>query len=72
MSDGLPCGLFFRVSQVQQLTARGRTAIYADLASGRLHSIRAGRARLVPRAALLEYAARLVEDAPDDASEAED
>jgi excisionase family DNA binding protein len=56
MSDGLPPGLFFKVAQVQKLTARGRTAIYADLASGRLRSVRAGRSRLISRSDLLAYA----------------
>jgi excisionase family DNA binding protein len=58
-TDGLPPGLFFKVEDVQALCRRGRTAVYADLAAGRLASIRVGRSRLVPRAALLAYAARL-------------
>ena len=36
----------------------GRTAVYAEIAAGRLRSIKVGRRRLVPASAIAEYASR--------------
>lgn len=60
--QGLPPGLFFKIAQVGELTARGKTALYADIAAGRLQTITAGRARLVSRQALVDYARLLEQD----------
>ena len=40
--------------------ATGRTTIYALMASGELRSVKIGRSRRVPAAALEEYVTRLV------------
>jgi len=36
----------------------GRSAVYAELAAGRLRSLKIGRRRLVPSAAIAEYVSR--------------
>lgn len=33
----------------------GRSRLYSEIASGRLHSVKAGRRRLVPASAIAEY-----------------
>jgi excisionase family DNA binding protein len=43
----------------------GRTTVYALMARGELRSVKIGRSRRVPAAALEEYVTRLVSDTPD-------
>lgn len=46
----------------------GRTTVYALMASGELRSVKIGRSRRVPAAALEEYVGRLVGQRPTDAA----
>ena len=48
--------------------ATGRTTIYALMATGELQSVKIGRSRRIPAAALEEYVAKLVDARPDDAA----
>ena len=57
--------LLLTVEQAGQVLAIGRTAVYALVGSGVLASVRIGRSRRIPLAALQDYVTRL---AVDDAS----
>lgn len=46
----------------------GRTTVYALMASGELRSVKIGRSRRVPAAALDEYVGKLVGARPNDAA----
>ena len=41
-----------------RLLSIGRSALYGELAAGRLRSVKVGRRRLVPSGAIAEYVAR--------------
>jgi excisionase family DNA binding protein len=57
--------LLLTVEQAGQVLAIGRTAVYALLGSGVLASVRIGRSRRIPLAALKDYVTRLaINDAP--------
>lgn len=51
--------LMYRVDEAALALRLSRTAIYELIRSGRLRSVRSGRRRLIPVAALGEYLARL-------------
>ena len=53
--------LLLSVDDVCALTGLGRTSIYGELRAGRLASVKVGRRRLVPRAALDAW----IEELPD-------
>ena len=56
--------LLLTVEQAGQALAIGRTAVYALLGSGVLASVRIGRSRRIPLAALQDYVTRLsIDDA---------
>jgi len=47
--------LLLDVPEVMAALKLSRTAVYGEMASGRLRSIKAGRRRLVPHGALVAY-----------------
>jgi excisionase family DNA binding protein len=51
--------LLFRPEQAAAKLATGRTTVYALLASGELQSVKIGRCRRIPAAALEAYVAKL-------------
>jgi excisionase family DNA binding protein len=53
--------LLFTPEQAATKLATGRTTVYALMASGELRSVKIGRSRRVPVAALEEYVGRLVQ-----------
>ncbi|MBF8194582.1 helix-turn-helix domain-containing protein [Nonomuraea sp. K274] len=49
----------YRVTDVMRMLRMGRTVIFAQMRDGRLRSVRQGRARLIPAAAIRDYIALL-------------
>ena len=58
----------FRVKEIQGILGIGQTMAYRLIYSGKLRSVRVGRAIRVPRAAIDEYIARLEEAANEGAA----
>jgi excisionase family DNA binding protein len=48
----------YRVEEAAEALRLSRSAVYELIRSGRLHSIKEGRRRLIPVGALTEYVAR--------------
>ncbi|MBA3852233.1 MAG: excisionase family DNA-binding protein [Chloroflexi bacterium] len=46
------------VDEAAKLLGIGRSALYGELAAGRLRSVKVGRRRLVPSGAIAEYVSR--------------
>ncbi|MGD9990117.1 helix-turn-helix domain-containing protein [Pseudonocardia sp.] len=55
----------YRVPDVMALLSLGRSTLYEELRSGRLRSVRVGRVRLIPAAAIADYIALLEQEAGD-------
>ena len=53
----------YRVVDAMIVLSLGRTAIYEQIRSGRLHSVTQGRTRLIPASAIAEYIALLEREA---------
>lgn len=53
----------YEVPEVMQMLRMGRTVIYELIRSGRLRSVKEGRARRIPAAAVREYIALLEQEA---------
>lgn len=53
----------YRVPDAMRLLSMSRSVIYEQLRSGRLRSVRQGRARLIPDTAIREYIALLEAEA---------
>jgi excisionase family DNA binding protein len=51
--------LFYKPDEAAAKLSRGRTKVFAAMATGELRSVRIGRSRLIPANALLDYAERL-------------
>jgi excisionase family DNA binding protein len=49
----------YRVCEAMRLLSMSRTVIYEQLRTGRLRSVRQGRARLIPATAIADYVALL-------------
>jgi len=47
--------LLYSIAEIPALTRLGRSIIYREIAEGRLETVKVGRRRLVPRAALEDY-----------------
>ena len=56
----------YRVPEVMRMLRLSRSAVYELLRSGRLRSVRQGRARRIPGAAVAEYVALLEREAAQD------
>jgi excisionase family DNA binding protein len=57
----------YRVPDAMRLLSMSRTVIYEQLRSGRLRSVRQGRARLIPDTAITEYISLLETEAAQEA-----
>lgn len=55
----------YRVQEAMALLSLKRSTIYEQLRCGRLRSVRVGRVRLIPAAAVAEYVALLEREATD-------
>ncbi|MFI7586268.1 helix-turn-helix domain-containing protein [Spongisporangium articulatum] len=55
--------LLYRVEEAMQLLRLSRTVIYELIRSGRLRSVKEGRARLIPASAIREYLSLLEREA---------
>jgi excisionase family DNA binding protein len=53
----------YRVADVMRMLSMSRSVIYEQLRSGRLRSVRQGRSRRIPAAAVAEYVALLEQEA---------
>jgi excisionase family DNA binding protein len=53
----------YRIPDAMRLLSMSRSVIYEQLRSGRLRSVRQGRARLIPAAAITDYIALLETEA---------
>lgn len=53
----------YRVTDAMLILSMSRSVIYEQLRSGRLRSVRQGRARRIPAAAIAEYVALLEREA---------
>lgn len=53
----------YRVTDVMRMLSMSRSVIYEQLRSGRLRSVRQGRSRRIPAAAVAEYVALLEREA---------
>lgn len=51
----VPAWRLYGVQEAMHLLSMGRSAIYEQLRSGRLRSVRQGRRRLIPASAIKEY-----------------
>jgi excisionase family DNA binding protein len=49
----------YQIPEAVEVSGLGRTTLYREIAAGRLETVVVGRRRLVPRAALEDYIARL-------------
>ncbi|WP_214415632.1 helix-turn-helix domain-containing protein [Sphaerisporangium fuscum] len=56
----------YRIPDAMKVLRLGRTAIYELIRSGRLRSVREGRARLIPATAIRDYVALLEREAQED------
>lgn len=53
----------YRINDVMERLPLGRTAIFELIRSGRLHSVKEGRTRLIPSTAIRDYIALLEREA---------
>jgi excisionase family DNA binding protein len=53
----------YRVPEAMTLLSISRSVIYEQIRSGRLHSVRQGRTRLIPASAITDYIALLEQEA---------
>ncbi|MCA1194889.1 helix-turn-helix domain-containing protein [Saccharopolyspora sp. 6V] len=60
----LPTRVLLTVEEAAEQLGIGRTTTYALVRSGELESVRIGRLRRIPKEAIDQYAARLVQDQP--------
>jgi excisionase family DNA binding protein len=52
------------IESVMERLKLGRSTVFAEIASGRLRSVKVGRRRLVPESAIVEFIDNLVTDDP--------
>ncbi|MFI7431876.1 helix-turn-helix domain-containing protein [Micromonospora sp. NPDC049836] len=58
-----PGKALYRIPEAVDLLGISRTVIYEQIRAGRLHSVRQGRTRLVPAAAITAYVELLEQEA---------
>jgi excisionase family DNA binding protein len=61
MDESIP--RLYRVEEAMRLLSMSRTVIYELIRSRRLRSVKQGRARLIPAAAIVDYVALLEREA---------
>jgi len=54
---------YYRVSETQKILRMGKTTLYQEMRTGRLGSIKRGRSRIIPAAAITEYQSLLAAEA---------
>jgi excisionase family DNA binding protein len=54
--------VLYRIPEAMALLGMSRTVIYEQIRSGRLRSVKQGRARFIPAAAIAEYVALLEQE----------
>jgi excisionase family DNA binding protein len=54
--------LLYRIPEAMALLSMSRTVIYDQIRRGRLRSVKLGRTRLIPAAAIAEYVALLEQE----------
>ena len=52
----------YRITEAMRLLSMSRSVIYEQLRAGRLRSVKQGRARLIPAAAIQAYVALLISE----------
>jgi excisionase family DNA binding protein len=52
----------YRIPEAMQLLSMSRSVIYEQIRSGRLRTVSQGRARLVPKVAIVEYVNLLIRE----------
>jgi excisionase family DNA binding protein len=64
-SDGLPVTgrQLYRVPEAMEILSMSRSVIYELIRSGRLRTVKEGRARLIPASAIADYVALLEREA---------
>lgn len=62
-STALPAPALYRVKDAAVVLSLSRTVVYELIRSGRLRTVKEGRARLVPASAVREYVALLEREA---------
>ena len=63
MPAAVPERHLYRITEAMRLLSMSRSVIYEQLRSGRLRSVKQGRARLVPAVAIQEYVQLLMNEA---------
>ena len=63
-----PARQLYRIPDAMRMLSMSRSVIFEQLRSGRLRSVRQGRARLIPASAIADYIALLEHEAQDAAS----
>ena len=58
-----PTRVLYRITEAMHLLSLSRTVIYEQIRAGRLRTVRQGRSRLVPAAAITAYADLLEQEA---------
>lgn len=61
--NGLPDVLLYKVPDVMRVLNLSRSVVFDLLRTGRLRSVKEGRARLIPASALRDYIALLEQEA---------
>ena len=64
----MPARQLYRIPDAMRMLSMSRSVIFEQLRSGRLRSVRQGRARLIPASAIADYIALLEREAQDAAS----
>lgn len=59
----IPTPQLYRVSDAMRILGLSRSVIYDLMRSGRLNSVKEGRARLIPASAIAEYVSLLKDEA---------
>ena len=62
MTAALETKVLLEVNEAAELLSMGRTAIYEEIRSGRLKSIKRGRSRLIPMKCIHEFVERLMSE----------
>ncbi|HVV70565.1 MAG TPA: helix-turn-helix domain-containing protein [Verrucomicrobiae bacterium] len=52
----------YRITEAMHLLSMSRSVIYEQLRAGRLHSVKQGRARLIPATAIRHYVELLIHE----------
>lgn len=62
MPVAVPERHLYRITEAMRLLSMSRSFIYEQIRAGRLHSVKQGRARLIPAMAIQEYVQLLISE----------